>query len=93
VDFEWDDAKDRSNRAKHAISFDEAIAVFADPDVVVLDVSRSQDGETRLKAIGLIEGELLVVVFSERGRVTRIISARRANRNEERSYGDRESKA
>lgn len=91
MDFEWDDAKDQANEAKHGITFAEAIAVFADPGHVVLDASREEDSETRSKAIGQIEGVLFVVVFTRRGSVTRIISARRANRREERSYGDDKS--
>jgi uncharacterized DUF497 family protein len=89
VDFEWDDAKDRSNRAKHAISFGEAVAVFADSKLIVLDATRSEDNEDRLKAIGMIEEELVVVIFTMREGITRIISARRANRKEERIYGYR----
>lgn len=91
MDFEWDAAKDQSNHAKHSISFEEAIAIFADSDVIVLDATHGEDEETRLKAIGRIEGKLFVVVFTQRGKLKRIISARRANRTEERIYGDRES--
>lgn len=89
MEFDWDDAKAGSNLVKHGLAFAEAIAVFADPDLVVLDASHRQDDENRLKAVGRIEGRLFVVVFTRRGSVTRIISARRANRNEERIYGDR----
>ena len=70
-----------------------AIAVFADPDLVVLDASREEDDENRLKAIGRIDGKVFVVVFTKRGLVTRVISARRADRREERAYGDGESRA
>lgn len=89
MDFEWDTAKDRSNQTKHAISFHQAIAVFADPDLIVLDATRGREEEVRLKAIGRIEGQLFVVVFTECGSASRIISARRANRKEERIYGSR----
>jgi uncharacterized protein len=93
VDFEWDEAKDRSNHARHSISFSEAIAIFADPKMVVLDASRERDQESRSKAIGMIEGRIFVVVFTERKSATRVISARRANRVEERMYGNRQGKA
>jgi hypothetical protein len=93
VDFEWDDAKAAANEAKHGISFDDAISAFRDPQVVLVDATRDADGETRMKVIGRIEGKLFVVVFTERGQVRRIISARRANGKEERIYGDRESEA
>ena len=93
MDFEWDDAKARSNQEKHGISFGEAIAVFADPEVITLDGSRQEDGEVRRKAIGRIEGKLFVLVFTEREGAIRVISARRASRNEERAYGDRQDEA
>lgn len=93
MEFEWDSAKDEANREKHSISFGEAIAVFGDPAAIVLDATRTSDTEIRLKAIGSIDGRLFVVVFTVRGSVTRIISARRANRKEERTYGDSQSHA
>lgn len=44
------------------------------------------DAEVRLKAVGLIEGKLFVVVFADRSEARRIISARRANTKERRAY-------
>ena len=93
MEFERDAAKDRSNQAKHSISFNEAIAIFADPDLVILDATQARDDESRSKAIGLIGGHLFVVVFTERGTARRIISARRTNRKEEQAYGPGEVKA
>ena len=93
MEFEWDSEKDQSNQTKHGVSFSEAIAVFADPDVVLIDASREEDNERRRKAVGQIEGRLFVVVFTERGRAIRLISARRTNKIEEESYGSRQSEA
>ena len=87
MDFEWDEAKAQRNIQKHAISFDEAITVFADPNVVMLDTSRADQEEPRSKAIGLIDGRVFIVVFTRRGGIVRMISARRANGQEERCYG------
>lgn len=87
MDFEWDAEKDKANLKKHGVAFGEAIVVFGDPSVVVIDVTRSKDGESRSKAIGRIDGRLFVTIFTMRGSVKRIISARRANRKEERTYG------
>jgi uncharacterized DUF497 family protein len=61
--------------------------------LLLIDASRKEDNERRTKAIGQIEGRLFVVVFAERGRVIRIISARRTNKVEDESYGSREDKA
>jgi uncharacterized DUF497 family protein len=93
VDFEWDDEKALSNKTKHGITFEETIAVFADEDLMVLNASRPADGEERFKAVGRIEGRLFIVVYAQRGEGLRLISARRANSKEKRSYGDREGKA
>lgn len=87
-DFEWDEAKARSNLAKHRITFDDALAVFADTEIVIVASFRAQDGEERFKAIGRIGGRIFTVVYTERGGVRRIISARRANATEEKRYGD-----
>jgi uncharacterized protein len=61
--------------------------VFLDEERVDFDVSRSADGEERRKALGLIEGRLYCVVYTLRGSVCRLISARRANAKETKAYG------
>jgi uncharacterized DUF497 family protein len=85
--FEWDDAKAASNLARHGISFAYAARVFMDPDWVELDAVRAEDGELRSKAVGVIEGRIFTVVYTLRHGVVRIISARRCNGKESRSYG------
>ncbi len=85
-EFEWDEAKARANLAKHGVPFNHAARVFVDPGMVEFDASHEGDAEVRRKAVGLIEGRLFVVVFTDRGGVCRIISARRANTKERRAY-------
>jgi uncharacterized DUF497 family protein len=85
--FEWDDAKARSNLAKHGVPFAYATRVFLDPHMVELDASREGDGEVRRKAVGLIEGRLYAVVHTDRGGICRLISARRTNATEQKAYG------
>lgn len=85
--FEWDDAKAWSNLVKHGVPFAYAARVFLDPDVVDFDASKPEDGEVRRKAVGVIEGRLFTVVYTERDDVIRIISARRCNAAEARRYG------
>jgi uncharacterized DUF497 family protein len=92
--FEWDRTKAAINLRKHAISFDIAVRVFADPcALTVLD--ENLGGELRWQTIGLVEGQLLLVVAhttrddEEDGQpieVIRIISARAADRKERRRY-------
>ncbi len=86
-EFDWDDAKATSNEAKHGVPFDYAARIFLDEDRVDIDASRNTDGEDRRKAIGVIESRLYCVVYTMRGSICRIISARRANAKETKAYG------
>ena len=86
----WDPNKDRINRQKHGIGFEPALRVFSDP-FAMSEQDRIEDGEERWRTIGLIEGVLVVLVahtFREDpdGVTIRIISARRATRQERRRY-------
>ncbi len=85
MDFEWDEAKNRANIAKHGIDFTRAKEIFSGPTVNFLDHRRNY-GEIRRVAIGLVEGREVYVIYTVRGEVYRIISARRANRSERRAY-------
>jgi uncharacterized DUF497 family protein len=87
AEFEWDDAKASANEAKHSVRFDYAAAVFFDENRLDLDTTRVEDSEERRKAIGFIEGKLYTVVYTLRGSVCRLISARRSNAKESSSYG------
>lgn len=86
--FEWNEAKDRANLKKHGISFDEARLIFEGPTLSRVD-DRFDYGETRYITVGLIrEIVAVVVVHTDRSGVTRIISARLANREERKDYND-----
>jgi len=85
-DFEWDPAKDAANREKHGIGFAEAATVFDDPDRIEEDSSRPEHGEERQKTIGRVGAIVAVVVFTDRQGRRRIISARRASKDERRRY-------
>ena len=87
-DFDWDDGKAASNLAKHGVPFPYATRVFQDAGMIDIDASRAGDDEVRKKAIGVIEGRIFAVVFTEREGATRIISARRCNAKEARLYGE-----
>ncbi|MFT4037310.1 MAG: BrnT family toxin [Thermomicrobiales bacterium] len=84
--FEWDNAKDAANRAKHGLTFTQAIAVFLDPGVVEEDATRPEFGEERLKATGMVDGRFVVVIFTYREDRRRITSARRARPDERQRY-------
>lgn len=84
--FEWDPQKNESNLAKHGISFVAAAGVFDDPMRIELDSSKPEYGESRNKAIGMMESKHFTVMYTDRGEVRRIISARRSRTNERRQY-------
>jgi uncharacterized protein len=84
VDFEWDSAKNEANVAKHGIGFDKAIEIFASSAVIFRS---NRKGENRWGATGALNGEEITVFFTIRGTVYRIISARRARRDERRAFG------
>ena len=85
--FEWDETKDRANRRKHGVSFEEATTVFADPFAGTIADPDHSVGETRYVTIGIsTSNRLIVVSHTEEGETTRIISAREANAHERKTY-------
>jgi uncharacterized DUF497 family protein len=84
--FEWDENKNRINIRKHGIDFADAADIFRHPMLTLVD-DREDYGEERWIAIGWIRAVIGVVVYVERdGDVIRIISARKATKNEVRRY-------
>lgn len=87
--FEWDDDKAGSNEVKHGVAFEEAKTVFSNPLAVIFDDEAHSDEEHREIIIGhSYKNRLVVVSFVERSKVIRIISVRRATRNERKDYED-----
>jgi uncharacterized DUF497 family protein len=85
--FEWDPRKARSNLAKHGIGFEEASTVFGDRLSLTIPDPEHSKTEERFVTMGTaFTGKLLVVVHTDRGDNIRIISARRADRRERKSY-------
>lgn len=92
LSFEWDESKNKVNKRKHGVSFEIAIQVFEDPGHVVV-TDPTEEGEQRWQAIGFVENALLLLVVhtvTEEGGAesVRLISARRATRNEAKIYGE-----
>ncbi len=87
MQFEWNQDKALTNLRKHAISFPEATTVFDDSLSVTFPDPDHSIGENRYVMIGMSRsGQLLVVCHTDRENYTRIISARRATRQERRFY-------
>ena len=84
--FEWDDAKNAANDAKHGVTFERARLVFADAFAIGECDDRSIHGEERFTMVGMVEGVLLFVAYTERDDRVRIISARRATKHERDDY-------
>jgi uncharacterized DUF497 family protein len=88
-EFEWDPAKERTNRRKHKVSFDEATTVFADPFSLNMPDPSHSEREERFVVLGRSsKARLLIVAYAERGLRTRLISARRASPAERRLYDE-----
>ena len=87
IKFEWDPRKARRNLRKHGIDLTEASTVFADTlSITIPDPDHSED-EERWVTIGLSTRQrLLVVVHTDEGETSRLISARRADSHERRKY-------
>ncbi len=83
--FEWDEEKSVRNLRVHGLDFAYATALFDNP-VAEREDTRRDYGEQRIIAIGMIENECFVVIYTPRGGRRRIISVRRANRKERNEY-------
>ena len=89
MEFEWDDEKASTNLRKHGVAFEDALAVFDDPDEWT-DRGKEVRGERRLVTVAMVRPEVyLSVVYTERGDVFRLISARPSSRKERRGYEQR----
>lgn len=85
----WDPHKNRTNQRVHRISFENAKEVFQDPDLRYEYDDRDY-GEDRWKAIGRVRATIIAVVYTERDCGEWLISARKADPDEERRYYSRE---
>ena len=85
--FDWDEEKAKSNLAKHGISFDEAASVFDDPLFLTFADPEHSLQEQRFLIMGeSARGRLLVISYTDRKDITRLISARPATRKEREAY-------
>ena len=89
IEFEWDETKNKANRKKHLIWFEEARSVFDDINGRLFLDTENSDFEERFVLIGYSSSnKLLVIVHCHRGSssIIRIISARKATRREREFY-------
>ena len=78
--FDYDSKKSVSNKKKHGIDFEEAIALWSDNNTIELDVA--YEGEPRFAVIGVIEDKHWTAIITYRNQTIRIISVRRSREKE-----------
>ena len=91
INFEWDENKNRINKQKHQVSFEEAKSVFRDEAALVIADPDHSEAEERFLILGQSDQLKLLVVchcYRESDTVIRLISARKATRNETVQYYD-----
>jgi uncharacterized DUF497 family protein len=84
MEFEWDEAKREANIAKHGIDYIFAQSLFDGRFVITAQSPRA--GEDRYATTGRIDGRFITAIWTWRNGAVRIISARRARREEEQRY-------
>ena len=84
--FEWDDEKEAVNLRNHGVSFHDAVVAFRDPFAFEEIDEREDYGEERIQLLGMCGDRMLHVTYTERENRIRIISARRAEKNEREDY-------
>lgn len=85
MQFEWDEAKRRSNLERHGFDFVDVEGIFASDVFTLLD-DRFNYGEIRFLTLGMLNGTVVAVAHTETDEVTRVISFRKASKNEEEIY-------
>ena len=85
-EFEWDDDKARINLADRGIDFMDVRPIFGDLEAIDEIDDREDYGEERTLRLGLVNGRVLAVCYTERGDRIRIISARKAEKREQVRY-------
>ena len=89
MEFEWDDAKAEANFKKHDVQFAEAVSIWADDNALEIHDPDHSDKEDRWIRLGISsKARMLVVVFVEKisEEKIRVISARKADKPEEKNY-------
>jgi len=85
MEFAWDESKRVSNLRKHGIDFADVPEVFSRAIVTVED-DRFDYGEERFVTFGMLQGRVVAIVHTESENYIRIISARKATKNEQKTY-------
>lgn len=91
INFQWDENKRHLNLIKHGLDFEDAKEIFTD-DAFFIEDNRKDYGEKRYILFGLLHKRVVIVVFTKCEKDTvRIISIRKANKREQKSYAKKQS--
>ncbi len=85
MNFEWDEQKRLINIRRHDIDFVDVVRLFDDWRFSIID-NRFDYGEIRFFTLGILDGRIIAITHTETDDVIRIISARKANKNEQEKY-------
>jgi hypothetical protein len=89
INFEWDENKNKTNQKKHGINFEEAKTIFYDDNAILFDDPEHSIEEERFLILGISKHENLCIVshcYRSGDNMIRIISARKATKNEVKTY-------
>jgi uncharacterized DUF497 family protein len=86
MEFDWHPAKCTKNINERGIDFADVLVAFVDPNRRVVEDTRKSYGETGYNMLAKVEGRVFHLAFTERGKIIWIISARKANKREQRRY-------
>jgi len=89
--FQWDKDNIEKNWLKHKVSPIESEQIFFNEPLIILDDPKHTISEKRFAAFGCTDaGRLLAVIFTKRGKLLRVISARDMNRRERKFYEEKQ---
>ena len=83
--FEWDESKRQINILKHGFDFVDVEDVFANPLYTIKD-TRFDYGEVRFLTLGILFGRIVAISHTENEEIVRVISFRKADKNEQQTY-------
>ncbi|MBI2337391.1 MAG: BrnT family toxin [Deltaproteobacteria bacterium] len=86
MNFEWDPIKNSQNQKKHGVSFEEASLIWEGVHLEVKNIAYSTEEEIRHATMGWIREIIYVAIWTKRGNKIRLISVRRASKNEEKVF-------
>ena len=86
MEFEWDEKKNAQNVRKHDLAVEDAAEIIINPIKMVYKSIHGGTDDVRYVAVGKLKGRYYTVIYTWRGDVVRVISARRARNGEKRDY-------